>query len=45
VLCTDDLSSVKLGLWIYAQEQENVRRLKETNKEEEEVGGHSPTLG
>jgi hypothetical protein len=33
-----------LALWLCAQEQMNVRRLK-TNKEEEEVGGRSPTLG
>jgi hypothetical protein len=32
------------ALWICAQEKMNVRRSK-TNKEEEEVGGHSPTLG
>jgi hypothetical protein len=31
-------------MWICAQEKMNVRILK-TNKEEEEVGGHSPTLG
>jgi hypothetical protein len=30
------------ALWLCAQEQMDVRRLK-TNKEEE-VGGHSPTL-
>jgi hypothetical protein len=33
-----------LDLWLCAQEQKNVRILK-TNKEEEEVGGRSPTLG
>ena len=36
-----------LSLWLCAQEQMNVIRLK-TNKEEEEeeeVGGRSPTLG
>jgi hypothetical protein len=31
-------------MWLYAQEWINVIILK-TNKEEEEVGGHSPTLG
>jgi hypothetical protein len=31
-------------LWLCAQEQMNVRRLN-TNREEEEVGGRSPTLG
>jgi hypothetical protein len=35
---------VELALWLCAQEQRNVRSLK-TNKEEEEVGGRSPTLG
>jgi hypothetical protein len=43
-LRTDLLSSAELALWICAQEHMNVRRLK-TNKEEEEVGGRSPTLG
>jgi hypothetical protein len=43
-LYTDLLSSAELALWLCAQEQMNVRRLK-TNKEEEEVGGRSPTLG
>jgi hypothetical protein len=33
-----------LALCICAQERLNLRILK-TNKEEEEVGGHSPTLG
>jgi hypothetical protein len=33
-----------LVLWLYAQEKKNLRRLK-TNKEEEEVGGRSLTLG
>jgi hypothetical protein len=33
-----------LALWLYSQEKMNVRRLK-TNKEEDEVGGSSPTLG
>ena len=32
------------ALWLCAHEQKNVRSLK-TNKEEEEVGGCSPTLG
>jgi hypothetical protein len=32
------------ALWLCAQEKKNVRRSK-TNKEEEEVGGCSPTLG
>jgi hypothetical protein len=33
-----------LALWLCAQKKVNVRIL-ETNKEEEEVGGNSPTLG
>jgi hypothetical protein len=33
-----------LAMWLCAHDQMNVRRLK-TNKEEEEVGGRSPTLG
>jgi hypothetical protein len=33
-----------LDLWLCAQEQMNVIILN-TNKEEEEVGEHSPTLG
>jgi hypothetical protein len=41
---TDLLSFVELALWLCAQEQRDVRSLK-TNKEEEEVGGRSPTLG
>jgi hypothetical protein len=44
VVRADLLSSMELALWLCAQEQMNVRRLK-TNKEEEEVGGRSPTLG
>jgi hypothetical protein len=40
----DLLSFVELALWLCAQKHRNVRGLK-TNKEEEEVGGCSPTLG
>jgi hypothetical protein len=38
------MSFVELYRWLCAQEQRNVRGLK-ANKEEEEVGGRSPTLG
>jgi hypothetical protein len=41
---TDLLSFVELAMCLCAQEKRNVRILK-TSKEEEEVGGCSPTLG
>jgi hypothetical protein len=44
VRCTDILSLTELALCLYVEEKMNVRRLN-TNKEEEEVGGCSPTLG
>jgi hypothetical protein len=40
----DLLSSAEFGYVALCTEKMNVRRLK-TNKEQEEVGGRSPTLG
>jgi hypothetical protein len=44
-LHADLLSSVELGSMALCIVADGCNRLKKTNKEEEEVGGRSPTLG